>query len=236
MRAETINGMIRRVAVTALWCLLGVLLVAGGWHVGVAYAANDEGDGATELVAVPALTTAPAEATAKKGVDDVRLGMRLTGVDYDVMMDNNMLSDFGLYVASVEKNGPAARAGISAGDVIAKADGYDVVYLDDLDWVLESMKGRGSVLLEIESGRVFRTVEVELSDLASDHEGQDEYVARLLQSRGVRTARAVYPVGGGAGGGVGGGSVGAGGLAFCVYGNYRRDSDTRGRVRHERRA
>lgn len=146
---------------------------------------------------------------------DVRLGMRLVSVDNDLMENEGLLSDFGLYVTSVTRSGPAAKAGIAAGDVVVMADRLDVMAIDDLDWVLESLKGEGSVQIGIESNRKYRTVEVELSGLASDSPDQTDRVTAILGSRGVRQSRAAYhpPTGGAAPAAASGEAPSAGGGA-----------------------
>jgi serine protease Do len=65
----------------------------------------------------------------------------------------------GVLVSSVEENSPAAKAGLSAGDIVTEADGRKVEDSDDLVQAL-SAKQEGEVTLTVVRDRKQRTVRV----------------------------------------------------------------------------
>lgn len=53
----------------------------------------------------------------------------------------------GVYIVSVEPDSPAEKAGLQAGDVIVKVDGYPIRHADDLIIYLEKYKSPGDVII-----------------------------------------------------------------------------------------
>ena len=74
-------------------------------------------------------------------------------------------NESGVLVASVQTDGPAAKAGIARGDIILEANGTAVDTPDDLLKVLDSRKPGESVSLKIRHGDAVRTMGVTLGDL-----------------------------------------------------------------------
>ncbi len=69
----------------------------------------------------------------------------------------------GVYVASVQPGGPAAKAGIKAGDVITAINGRPTATLDDVSSVLSELKpGRTVKLRIVTQGGTQKTVQVTL--------------------------------------------------------------------------
>ena len=75
-----------------------------------------------------------------------------------------VLDTTGLVVASVEADGPAARAGLAAGDVIVQADGQDVGTAADFERLLDTRGSGDQVALEVKDRKgATRTVTVPLT-------------------------------------------------------------------------
>lgn len=73
----------------------------------------------------------------------------------------------GIYVASVTANGPAAKAGIVAGDIITSVDGHAVATFTELQSVLAALKpGRVVPVKIVHANGTTATVRVTLGDIA----------------------------------------------------------------------
>ncbi|MCX5592179.1 DegQ family serine endoprotease [Alcaligenes endophyticus] len=69
-----------------------------------------------------------------------RIGVQITPVAEDVAKALGLTDSKGALVSSVEENGPAAKAGIQAGDVILKFDGKKIDQMSDLPRIVGSVK------------------------------------------------------------------------------------------------
>lgn len=161
------------------------------YSVMTAFAAEGGGAAGSTLIAVTI--------DMDEGTTEERLGMKFEVLENDLVITEreNLISDYGLYVVSVDAGGPADKAGIKPGDVVWRADGSEVVSPSDLDRVLEHKNPGDAVELSIERGREFSNAQ------AGVDEGTAEDVERargeLYRTEPPAPASTVQTVSGGDG-------------------------------------
>ena len=93
------------------------------------------------------------------------LGVGVVTVDASVAEQNNLSVDHGVLIASVTSNGPAATAGLRAGDVILQIDNTPVTSVQSLgDFLLTKSPG-DTVAVTINRGGQQMTVNITLGEL-----------------------------------------------------------------------
>ncbi len=95
------------------------------------------------------------------------LGVGVVTVDASVAAQNNLSVDHGVLIASVTPNGPAATAGLMAGDVILQIDNTPVTSVQSLGDVLLSKSPGDTVAVTINRGGQQMTVNVTLGELTA---------------------------------------------------------------------
>jgi S1-C subfamily serine protease len=93
------------------------------------------------------------------------LGVRVADVDPIVAAQNGLAVDHGVLIASVTSGGPAARAGLKAGDVIVQVDGKAINDVSSLGNVLLSKKPGDTVSVQFYRSTQQQTVQVTLGEL-----------------------------------------------------------------------
>src|SRR5437899_5640908 len=78
-----------------------------------------------------------------------RLGVTIQEVNQALAQNFGLKSPAGALVSSVQKDGPAAKAGIEPGDVIVKLDGKEISRSSDLPPMISSLKPGTKVTLEV---------------------------------------------------------------------------------------
>lgn len=102
------------------------------------------------------------------------LGASLMSVNAYNARQNNLAVDSGAYVAEVTADGPAATAGIEAGDIVTAVDGEPISSADGLIIALREHEVGDKVTLTVMRGKDEKEIEVELgSDEALQAEQQD---------------------------------------------------------------
>lgn len=76
------------------------------------------------------------------------------------MQDNDPLQNNGVYVSDVAPDGPAARAGISAGDVIVSIDLHDIHTVNDIEVFLAGIDVGRALDVEVVRGETRQTYRV----------------------------------------------------------------------------
>lgn len=109
-----------------------------GGNVGLGFAIPAE-------LAKPVVDQLKATGTVKRGY----LGVAIQRLTADIAAGLGLPKDKGEIVASVEPNGPAARAGIRQGDVILKVGGREVDYDNSLSYLVATTPIGASVPVEL---------------------------------------------------------------------------------------
>ena len=93
------------------------------------------------------------------------LGVGIVTVDTSVAAQYNLPVDHGVLIASVTSNGPAATAGLKAGDVIIQIDNTQVTDVQSMGDALLSKSPGDTVAVTINRGGQQTTVNVTLGEL-----------------------------------------------------------------------
>jgi len=96
------------------------------------------------------------------------LDVGIVTVDASVTAQYNLSVDHGILVASVTPNGPAATAGLRAGDVIVQIDNTPVIGVQSLGDALLSKSPGDTVAVTINRGSQQMTVNVTLGELPAN--------------------------------------------------------------------
>jgi S1-C subfamily serine protease len=96
------------------------------------------------------------------------LGVGVVTVDASVAEQNNLPVDHGVLIASVTPNGPAATAGLRAGDVILQIDNTPITSVQSLGDALLSKSPGDTVAVTINRGGQQMTVNVTLGELSAN--------------------------------------------------------------------
>jgi S1-C subfamily serine protease len=95
------------------------------------------------------------------------LGVGVESVDPSLAAQNNLAVNQGALIVSVQPNGPAAKAGLQAGDVIVQVDNTPVVDTSSLGDALVSKDPGNTVAVRFYRGKQPSTVNVTLGELSS---------------------------------------------------------------------
>lgn len=91
-----------------------------------------------------------------------------------IARQNDLAVDSGAYVAEVTADGPAAEAGVEAGDIVTAVDGEAISSADGLIIALREHEVGDKVTLTVMRGKDEKEIEVELgSDEALQAEQED---------------------------------------------------------------
>ena len=102
------------------------------------------------------------------------LGASLMSVNAYTARQNDLAVDSGAYVAEVTADGPAAEAGVEAGDIVTAVDGEAISSADGLIIALREHEVGDKVTLTVMRGKDEKEIEVELgSDEALQAEQED---------------------------------------------------------------
>jgi serine protease Do len=94
-----------------------------------------------------------------------RLGVTIQEVNQQLADSFGLKRPGGALVASVEEDGPAAKAGIKAGDVILKFDGHAISSSSELPAQVADVKPGAKATLEISRNGASKEIEVKLGEL-----------------------------------------------------------------------
>jgi S1-C subfamily serine protease len=93
------------------------------------------------------------------------LGVQVTNVDAVIAEQNGLAVDHGVLIASVTPNGPAAKVGLQAGDVLVKLADKEVNNTALLSDALLSQKPGDTVPVQVYRGNQQLTINVKLGEL-----------------------------------------------------------------------
>ncbi len=115
-------------------------------------------------LAKPVVDQLRATGTVKRGY----LGVAIQPLSTDIAAGLGLPKDKGEIVASVEPNGPAAKAGIKQGDVIVRINGSDVTYDNTLSYVVANTPIGSSVPIELVRDGQRRTISATIAQRPSE--------------------------------------------------------------------
>lgn len=79
-------------------------------------------------------------------------------------LDNNLLNSFdkGIYVASINTNGPAANSDLKEADIITSIDGKELNTMNDLREYIYTKKPNDEVTLQVTRGKINKEIKIVL--------------------------------------------------------------------------
>ena len=92
------------------------------------------------------------------------IGVRIETLDKGLSEFFGLQEGVGILIRSVEKNGPAEKAGLKVGDLIVKADGKRVESNDEFVKCIQNKKMGDTITLEILRDKKNMTIEVEIDE------------------------------------------------------------------------
>jgi membrane-associated protease RseP (regulator of RpoE activity) len=95
------------------------------------------------------------------------LGVRLLEITPELRAHFGVPKDSGVLVAGVEKDSPAAKAGIQVGDIITRADGERIQSGSDLTRAVRRRKAGEAVKLEVSRDRAARSLTAKIEERRS---------------------------------------------------------------------
>jgi Do/DeqQ family serine protease len=133
----------------------GALVDLGGRLVGINKAFSRSGDSHGVSAAIPVNMVKGVISAAQGGSPVMRrpwLGAKLQPVTPEIADSLNLKRPAGALVASVAPRGPAARAGMRAGDLVVSVDGQDVDDVDVFDYRLSTKAVGGEAIIAVMRG------------------------------------------------------------------------------------
>ena len=97
-----------------------------------------------------------------------RIGVQIQEVSKEVADSFGLKQAQGALVNSVEKDGPSAKAGVEAGDIILKVDGREVKQSNDLPRIITSVRPGTKVTLTVWRKGASRDIPVTVAELKED--------------------------------------------------------------------
>ena len=79
-------------------------------------------------------------------------------------LDNSLLNNFnkGIYVASINRNGPAANSDLKEADIITSIDGKELNTMNDLREYIYTKKPNDEVILQVTRGKINKEIKIVL--------------------------------------------------------------------------
>jgi len=101
-----------------------------------------------------------------------RIGVQITEVTRETAESFGLAKPMGALVNSVEKGGPAEKAGVEAGDIVLKADGREVRTSSELPRIVTMIKPGNKVMLTIWRKGTQKDVAVTVAEIKEDAPAQ----------------------------------------------------------------
>ncbi len=101
-----------------------------------------------------------------------RIGVVIQPLTKELADGFGMTKPQGALVNSVEKGGPADKAGVEAGDVILRFDGKPVNASEDLPRIVGGTKPGSKVVVQVWRNKAARELQITVAELADDRAGR----------------------------------------------------------------
>lgn len=101
-----------------------------------------------------------------------RIGVQITEVSRETAESFGLTKPMGALVNSVEKGGPAEKAGVEAGDIVLKADGREVRTSSELPRIVTMIKPGNKVMLSIWRKGTQKEIAVTVAEIKEDAPAQ----------------------------------------------------------------
>ncbi len=152
----------------------GPLFDLQGRVVGINSAINPNGQGIGFAIPIDMLEQVLPQLLATGHVERGRLGVAFRAIDPHLAKKLDLDGEHGAYVAQVEPDSPADRAGIRQGDVITKVEGRDVAHAEELPRMV-ALRAPGTKLsIEVLRDGKPRRFEVELGRMREAQRSVDD--------------------------------------------------------------
>lgn len=144
----------------------GPLFDLRGQVVGINTAINPNGQGIGFAIPVDTLKQVLPQLVTKGRVARGRLGVLVQPVDPALAKALGLERPQGALVGEVEANGPAAKAGLKAGDLIVEVNGANVARSEDLPKIVAAHPPSSKVTIKVLRQRAEKVFDVTLGELA----------------------------------------------------------------------
>jgi serine protease Do len=178
----------------------GPLFNLRGQVVGINAAINPNGKGIGFAIPVDELKDVVGQLMASGHVARGRIGVVIQGVDATLAKALGMDRPRGALIGEVEPDGPGAKAGLQAGDVIEQVDQTDITHSEDLPRTVARHAPGSRVNLKILRGGHEQTLGVTLAAL-NDEKQKGESSDEMGSSQGPASHKLGIEVGEAPGGG-----------------------------------
>jgi serine protease Do len=166
----------------------GPLFNTRGEVVGINSAISATGQGIGFASPIDALKEVLPQLVATGHVERGRLGVLIQSVDPAMAKAFGLDRPRGALIGDVQPGGPAAKAGILAGDVVVSVDGTEIVHSQDLPRLVARHAPGASVKVEVLRDKSKRTFSVVLDALPEDTDDDAEDRAREEPSSSAPSA------------------------------------------------
>jgi serine protease Do len=151
----------------------GPLFNTRGEVVGINSAISATGQGIGFASPIDALKEVLPQLVATGHVERGRLGVLIQSVDPAMAKAFGLDRPRGALIGDVQPGGPAAKAGILAGDVVVSVDGTEIVHSQDLPRLVARHPPGASVKVEVLRDKSKRTFSVVIDALPKDDDAED---------------------------------------------------------------
>lgn len=150
----------------------GPLFDAHGQVIGMNTAINPAGQGIGFAIPSDEIKEILPQLVADGHVQRARLGVHVQDVDENLASALGLGESRGALIGDVEKDSPAAKAGLASGDVVVRVGGVAIARARDLSRTIAHHTPGSKVDLVVRRGRETKTLSVTLARLEEDEKAQ----------------------------------------------------------------
>jgi len=166
----------------------GPLLDLRGRVVGIANSVNPSGQGIAFALPINMVKRVLPELLAHGQVRSSWMGVRVQDLDPALAESFGLGHRTGVVVTDLDERGPAARAGIHAGDVVLRFDGHKVRHAQHLRWLVEAAPTDRPVPVSVLRAGASRSVPVRLQPTPAEKASSE-----AIEQLGARFSQVEVP-------------------------------------------